>query len=243
MHLGSGGLTFRGHDHRAFRHEEGHNIYRLAHQTAPVAPQVEDQLLHSLALELQKGVAQLSGDVLRESALVDVPGRVVEHPGIFNVRKMDSLSCDNNVHNFLRTHFQHLELDCRTRLALHPVRAFLTGQTVGALPVNLHNLVPAVKPVLLGRRAFVRLVDDDVPVLLGLVDDRPDASVGLVDHHHKILVLLFRNVNRVRVKAFQHRIDASPFDPVHRQRIHIRAVKLLEYGILDLGPFPELETL
>ncbi len=156
---------------------------------------------------------------------------------------MDPLSGHHDLHHVLRTNLLYLEFYRGARFALHPVGAFLAGQPVGADPVDLHDLVSAGQSVLLGRRSLVRLVDDDVPVLLRLVDDRPDASVGLIDHHHQILVLLLRNVNRVRIQTFQHRVDARPLDPVHRQRIHVRPVEFLENGILDLSPFPELEAL
>ena len=156
---------------------------------------------------------------------------------------MDPLPRDNDILDLVGAYSLYLEPDGSARLALHPVGAFLTGQPMGAFPVDLHDLVAAAEAVFLRRRPLVRLVDDDVPVLLGLVDQRSYAPVGLVDHHHKVLILLLRDVDRVRVKAPQHRIDARPFDPVHWQRVHVRAVKLLEYGVLDLGPFPELETL
>ena len=154
---------------------------------------------------------------------------------------MDPLADHVDFHYFPCPDFLHFEFHCRARLSFHPVGCLLGGQSVGGGAVDLQDLIAAAKSVPVGRAVLVGLVDDDVAVLLGLVDDCSDASVGLRYHQLEILIVLLRDVDRVRVEAFEHRLDAGFLDSVQREGVHVGSVQLVEYGVVDLGPLPDFE--
>ena len=93
------------------------------------------------------------------------------------------------------------------------------------------------------RRSGIWLVDDHVAVLVGFVDNCTDASIALAHHHLEVFILLFRNIDGVRIKCIQHGIYSGSFDAVYRKGVHVRPVEFLDNCILDFSPLPELEIL
>ena len=82
-------------------------------------------------LEFQDGVADVPGDILGKSALIDVTGFSVQHSRIFNIGKMDPFADDIYFYDLVSIDFLYLELNCGSGLSLHPVRALLARQSVG----------------------------------------------------------------------------------------------------------------
>ena len=155
---------------------------------------------------------------------------------------MNTFAYNRKLKSVSRTHLLHGKNDRRARLSLHPVTALLGLKALGRLAVNRYDFISAHKTVLMRRRAEIWLIDDHV-VLFLLVDDGTDSSVCLRQHHLKVLVLFLRDIDSIRIQFLKHGVHAGPHDPVYRERVYIRTVQFLQYGMLYLGPLTELEAM
>ena len=104
------------------------------------------------------------------------------------------------------------------------------------------DLLSADKAVLMRRGAGIRFIYYNIVFLL-LVNDRTYASIGVLKHPVQIFILLFRNVDGLRIQFFQHGIHSGAHDPVDRQGIDIRTVEFHNYGIIYFRPLAEFEIL
>ena len=242
--IGTRSQALAGNHQRALRNEQRNDAHSLVHEPASIPAKIQNQLFHALAFKLQEGLLDSKRDILRESALVDVSSLAIgKHSGIFHVRKVYPLPRDHHIHSIFGINFHHLELHLGARLAAHLLRTLLARKPMGGKPVDGHDLIPATQACLDSGRTSIRLIDDHVPIHIRLKNHCPDAAVGLVDHHLQIFVLLFRDVDRVRIQAAEHGVNASPFYPIHRQSVHIRAAKLLQNSVLNFRPLAQLEIL
>ena len=132
-----------------------------------------------------------------------------------------------------------MENHVRAGLSPHLFRAFPAFKAVGGDTVYEFNLISAPKAGACRGRAFVGLVDNDVPVDVRLVDDGPDASVGTCEHHLEVFLLLFRNVHGIWIQRIQHGVHGGALNASHLQGIHVGTVKFLKDGIMDFYPFTQ----
>ena len=153
---------------------------------------------------------------------------------------MYSFADDRHVQSIPRAYFLDLEHYSRARLALHPVAAFLGFEPLCRHAVDLQYLISAPEAVLVCRRTEIRLVDDDILLLL-LMDDGSDASICLGQHHLQVFVFFLRDIDGIWVQLLQHGIDPFSHHLVHRKRIHIRPAELLYYTVVDFRPLSQLE--
>ena len=180
--------------------------------------------------------------IVRKSGLLDVTGRVIQHPDIFHIRDMYPFPHDGDIYSISSYGFHYLEVDRRARLALHPVAAFLGFEASGRSPVDAQDFISASESVFPCRRPVIRFVDDDIAVFF-LENDGAYTSVSLGKHHLQVFIFLFRNINGVRVEVFEHRIYPCTHYPVYRQAVYIRPVQFFQYGAFDFSPLSEFETL
>ena len=234
---------FGGYHKRALGHKERNYIHRLVKKSAAVTPQVEYKSIELGAfLQSDNGLAQLFSHALGKTGLKDVAGVGSNHSDILEVRQMYGLTGDAYIFNLSAIDLLHFEEHFGSGCAAHLLAALCARETLDAQSVNGEDLIAATQAGLVRRRVLIRLVDDYVPLQVGLVDDSAYAPVALVYHHAEVLVFLFGDIYRIWVKVGKHGVNSSPLDAVERQRIHIRAVELLEYRSLDFGPFAQFET-
>ena len=238
------GIAALRSDHgRAARDEDRDDADGLLHQAAAVAAKVEDEPLHTLLLEGGDLRADLVGDALGEAALGYVAGGGVEHPGVFDVGQMDFLAGDGYRDRVGSPDFLHEELDLGAGSAAHLVGAGLAVEAAHGLAVDGENLVAGVQTCLHGRRTGVGLVDDDVALEGGLVDDGAHSAVDLADLEPEVFLLFFGHIDGVGIEFGEHRVDGRTLDLVDRQAVHIGPAEFLHYGVVDLHPLAELEIL
>ena len=162
---------------------------------------------------------------------------------------MDALADHRNFHcitgipSFAATEFLHAEDHRRARLSLHFGGCPACVQTGYAHPVDRHDFITALQPCLVCRRIHIWLIDNDIALFRRLVDDGADSAVGLAQHELEILIVLLGNIHRVRVQVRKHCLDTGLFNAVERERVHVRTVQFLEYGVLDFDPLPQFEIL
>ena len=109
-------------------------------------------------------------------------------------------------------------------------------------PVDSHDFISASEPGLVCRRIHIWLIDNDIALFGRLIDNRADTAVSLADHKLEVLVVLLRNIHRIRIQVFQHRFDTHLFNTVQRQRIYIRLIQFFQYSILNFNPLPQFEA-
>ena len=206
---------------RTLGDKEADYLYGFHQDAAAVAPEVIHQLLHSLFLELVDGFLHLLGNALGEAALIYVSGGVVEHSGVFQVRKMDALADNGYVLYLSCAEFLYLEQELGSGSAFHTVAALLGGESYYAYAVNLHNLVAADQAGLVGRGILIGLVDCDIAVNVRLIDNRAHSSVSPAEHHLKIFILLFRDINGIRIQGLEHRVNSGALYAVYWEGIYI----------------------
>lgn len=113
---------------------------------------------------------------------------------------MNLFARNGNVHGVARAQLEHLEHHLCTRLSPH-LRARVRGsESLGRHSVYGNDLVPADYAVPLSRRSFVRFVDYYVALHVRLEDYSAYASIGVADHHFKVLVVLCRDIDCVRIQ-------------------------------------------
>ena len=133
--------------------------------------------------------------------------------------------------------------NCSPRLSPHFLTRVGTCHPVGGDTVYCYDFVSADQSVLDGRGAGIRLVYDDIAVDIRFVDNSTNASIDAFNHHLEVLLLFFGDIDRIRVQALEHRIDACTLNPRQGKSVHIRAVEFLQDGILNFHPFPHIEIL
>ena len=230
-----------GNHQRSPWDKEAYDLHRLLEDSAAVAPEVIHKLLHSLLLEALDAFPDHLGDVLREAALIDIAGGVVDHSNVFYIREMYTLTGDVHILYGARAELLYLEDKLGSGSAFHTVAALLRGEAYDAYAVNLHNLVSADKAGLVGRGTLVRLVDGDVTVHVRLVDNRAHSTVSTVEHHLQVFVFLFRDIYGIWVQRLKHSVNSHPFNTVNGEGVNVRIIEFLEKRLLDFRPFAQIE--
>ena len=112
------------------------------------------------------------------TSILPAPTTLIISPGhILDGGEGDALAGDGNFDDIPRlpgrasAQFLHAENHLGAGLAAHLLGAFLAGEAVGGLAVDGFYLVTAAEAGFRRRGVRVGLVDLDVSVLFGLVDD------------------------------------------------------------------------
>ena len=240
--------AFRAHYQTPLRHKERDHLDRLGQQPATISTQVQAKALHPLLLEGDAAVPDPLGHAVRKLRHQDISRRVIDHSDKFDRRQDDAFPQHGHLDDIPgfpalpSTQFLHLELDRRARLAAHLLGTFRRLEPVGAEPVDGQDFIPAAQSGAGGRRVFVGLVDDDIPVQVLLVDDGADAAIGIGEHHLESLLLLLRHIDGIGVQRLEHRVHGGPLDAADLERIDIGTAEFLENGVMDFHPFAEGEV-
>ena len=172
-------------------------------------------------------IAHISGYVFCETGLENITGRVIDHPGVFHVRKVDPFTGDSDLDGvpglprLAAAELFHVENDRRAWLSLHLGSGLAGIQPDDGQPVYRRDFISAFQPSLACRGVLVWFIDDNVALLRGFVDDGSDTPVGLADHELKIVIVLLRNIDGIRIERLEHRIDAGLLNSVNRKRVNV----------------------
>ena len=154
---------------------------------------------------------------------------------------MDPLSGDRHVDHFSAAEFLDLEDYCSPGFALHLVAGLGCFESVGRRSVDLEDFISAYESGARRRGAGVWFIDYYIAVLLRFVDYSSDSSVGLSDHHLEVFLVLFRNIDRIRVESFEHGVDAGLLHASDREAVYVSPSEFAEDGVMDLDPLAEFE--
>ena len=173
-------------------------------------------------------IADFRRHVFRELGLANITGLGIQHSHIIHRRQLNALPDDVHIHYIPASHLLDFEVNLGPGLSFHPVGGLADFQGARVHSVNLHYLISALQPVLCCRRTFIWLIDNHISSIF-LVDYGTDSTIGIGKHHLKILVLLLRDINSVRVQLCKHRIYSCTHYPVHIEAVHIGKAQLAHY--------------
>ena len=212
-------------------HELSHHVNGCLKVTAGVVTQVKNQVFHPLRLQLLQCLTELGECLLRKTLQLDVTGLLVHHeigfhtmdrnlvPGDGEMKRL-RLASTPNVNRNLGAFFP-------TQFFEHPSIGadFTDSNTV----INTYDLVTSTDANPLGRPALYRL-DNDNGVLHDLELHTYAVKISLQRLIHAAH-LLFGDIDRMRIKLFEHLNNRLVNQFFKIGRIHIIITDILHQTI------------
>ena len=206
---------------------------RLVEKPAGVSPEVQDQPLHPLLLQLAPRLQHLWDGRLGEVLQADVGRLVVQEEGESDGVGRDLGARHGHLEGLAEAGPDDRDPDLRPLGALQPFDDGIHGQVVDRLALDPVDDVAGPDPEAVGGRPLDRGDDGDLAVPLG--DDDPEAEEGapLLLLHRPVLLGL--EEVRVRVEGAQHPVDGRVDELVRGEVVGVPGLR----GGQEVGVFLE----
>ena len=263
MAAGSLRLAFRRDHLRVFVHKQVHYPYRLIHNPAAVAAQVDDKPFDMLVvIEVIHGSGEVPRGVLRKLAERDIPaislplqggvggglnGCIVIHRVEVYILAGEGFR-EGFFHSLSLQHQRH----GRARHTAQVIAYLAHRLPLGADAIHGDDSVACPHAVALRGLALVGIGDEGLPLALfvgvrmrprllyrhlPLLYQCPDAAVLPLRHHTQVVVFLLGEIDGIGVHLAEHSVDGGLGQLLIVQRICIVHIQLPEHIAEDSERF------
>ena len=205
-------------DHRALRDEDVGDVHSLFEDAARIAPQVEQELLHTLFRELFDGLVELLARGVREVGEHDVAHARLEHEGVAHRFRRDLGPRDRHGNGLGEAHPPDRDRDRGALGAAELADDILGGDVLlELLGADVRDDVAGADSHPVGRGALHRSDDRDLAHPFLDLDAEPVEGPVLLFLHRRELVGL--EERRVRIEPGEHPVDRGVDDLVRGYRL------------------------
>ena len=194
-------------DHVAARQEAIRHANRLIERPARVVAQVEQQLLHALALQLLQRASEVAVGDFGEVAQPDVAGAIVDHERALQRGDVHLVALDRQIDERLEALALDRDVDRRALRTFERLTAFSLVQPFASSPSIFAMMSPRRRPLLEGRRALEHVADEDVAIERLNADAEAVVAAFLALAHLGVAARI--EEARMRIEGLQHPVDGA----------------------------------